>query len=63
MPKADRPAVEEFTTLPHHLFTINNINAAFDRLVYGAAIEVVYRTIAKFLSVENNKPLKDLRTV
>ena len=49
--KADRPAVEEFITLQHHFFTINYVNTTLGRLVYGAAVEVEYHTIAKALNV------------
>ena len=34
-------------TLPHHFFTTYNINTTLGRLVYGAAIKVIYHTIAK----------------
>ena len=42
---------EEFTTLPHNLFTINNVNTTLCRLTYGAAVEVVHSTAIEALDV------------
>ena len=33
--------------LQHNLFTTYNINTTLGRLAHGAAIKVIYRTIAK----------------